>query len=137
MAMKFSFEDVYRHIGYLFYALAAEHGKLNTVTFDKLTRLVDQQWYPSGGETTVETQLVGHLHDGLRTAFEMAKPSSEAFFDFKSYYSIHVAPFGQSLRSRIFSTSNTIASEFSGNGKKSAFLTELEKLLVVNPIALV
>lgn len=135
--MKFSFNDVYRHIGYLFYALATEHGKLNTITFDRLIRLVDQQWYPSGNETTIETHLVGHLHDGLRTAFDGAKSSREAFHDFKTYYTIHGAPFGQSLRSRIFSTSNTIASEFSGNGKKSDFLTELEKLLVVNPIALV
>ena len=133
--MKIYFEDVYENIGNLFYALASEHGKLNKVTFDKLKRLVDQQWYPAGKEMTLESHLLQCLHSALEKAFNASKDPEQAFLHFKNYFTIHSEPFGQALRSRIFATSNTIASEFSGNGKKSDFLKGLEKLLDVSPIA--
>ncbi len=135
--MKVNFEDIYERIGYLFYALAAERGKLNAVTFDKLKRLVDQQWNPvTTNGRTLESHLASYLHSGLRNAFDFSMSAGEAYDLFKTYYDIHSLPFGELLRSRIFATANMIASEFSGNGVKSGFVTALEKVLEVNPIAL-
>jgi hypothetical protein len=135
--MKVYFEHIHEHIGYLFYAIASEHGKLNAVTFDKLKRVVDQQWYPVSNGISVESNLTNYLQSGMQNAYDTLMTSREAFDLFKSYYDIHSLPFGKFLRSKIFATANTIASESSGNGAKSEFITSLEKLLAVNPIALV
>ena len=134
--MKVYFEHMYEHIGYLFYALATEHGKLNGVTLEKLIRLIDQQWYPPDNGTTIESHLASHLHSGVRKAFDTSMPAFEAFDYFKSYFDIHGDPYGQPLRSKMFATANTIAAEFSGNGKKSDLLPTLKMLLEANRIAL-
>jgi hypothetical protein len=135
--MKAYFEQIYEHIGYLFYAIAAEHGKLNAVTFDRLNRLIDQQWYPAGNGQSLDAQLVNHLHSGLRKAFDASMWAEEAFDRFQSYFGVHSLPIGRPLRSKIFATANMLASEFSWNGKQSKFVSSLAKMFAVNPIALI
>lgn len=133
--MKVYFEHIYEHIGYLFYAIASEHGKLNAASLDKLTRLIDQQWYPAGNGSTIEARLVGYLHSGLRNAMDSAMSADRSFDYFHDFYEVHALPFGLPLRSKILATGNTLASEFSGNGTRSHFIHELEKLFEVKPIA--
>ncbi|MFZ6014668.1 MAG: hypothetical protein ACOYXT_30285 [Bacteroidota bacterium] len=133
--MKVYFEHIYEHIGYLFYALARAHGKLNEVSFDKLNQLIDQQWSSDGNTQNLESHMVNYLRSGLRNAFDTAMSAGAAYDHFKSYYDIHSTPFGSSLRSKILATADSIAAAFSGNGKKSEFLAYLEKLLSVNPIS--
>jgi hypothetical protein len=132
--MKIYFEHIYEHIGYLFYAVACEHGMLNAVTYDKLNRIIDLQWKPTDVGQTLDQHLVGCLHSGLLNAFKTSMPAEKAYRRFQEYYNLHYVPFGKPLRSKIISMANTIASEFSGNGKKSALVSALETLLAVNPI---
>lgn len=129
--MKVYFEHIYEHIGYLFYAIASERGKLNAVSLDKLNRLIDQQWHPAGNGATIETHLAACLHAGIRTAIDSAMSPEEAFDLFHNYYEVHTLPFGQPLRLKIQATANTLAAEFSGNGTRSHFIEALEKLLEV------
>jgi hypothetical protein len=132
--MKIYFEHIYEHIGYLFYAVAAEHGMLNAVTYDKLYRLIDQRWKPTDTGQTLELHLVRCLHAGLLQAFKTSMTADAAYNHFKDYYTLHYQPFGKPLRSRILSTAGTIASEFSGDGKKSAIISGLETIFSISPI---
>lgn len=134
MPMKIYFEHIYEHIGYLFYAVACERGMLNAVTYDKLNRLIDQQWKPTDSGQTLEQHLISCLHSGLLNAFKTSMPAEKAYNRFKDYYNLHYLPFGKTLCSKVISTANTIASEFSGNGKKSVLVSALEMLFAVNPI---
>lgn len=132
--MKVYFEDIYEHIGYLFYAVASERMKLNTESLDKLMRLVDQQWYPAGNGTTLEAHLAGELHSGCRKAMNSIMSPEQAFDHFQQYYEVHALPFGQPLRSKILATVKTLAAEFFGNGTKSHFVARLEGMFEMKPI---
>lgn len=135
--MKAYFEHIYEHIGYLFYAIAAERGELNTVSLDKLNRLIDRQWYAAGNGQSLDTNLVSHLHAGLQNAFKTSMHAEEAFDRFRNYFGVHGLPIGRPLRLKIFGTANMLASEFSRNGKQSNFVSNLAKMFAVNPIALI
>lgn len=132
--MKVHFEHIYEHIGYLFYAIACEHGKLNAVKFDKLKRVVDQQWRSFGNGVAIESNLANYLQAGVRNAYDTKLTSQEAFDLFKNYHDIHCLPFGGSMTSKIIAIASKIASEFSGNWTKSEFISTLKNLLAVNSI---
>jgi hypothetical protein len=134
--MKVHFEHIYENIGFLFYAVASERGRLNAVTYDRLRRLVERQWRPAGNGETIESQLVYYLHSAMYEAYNQALPPEQAFERFKRYFRIHSLPFGSDLRTRIFSTADMLASEFSIDGKQSTFLNSLAGMFRVPPIAL-
>lgn len=102
--MKAYFEHIYEHIGYLFYAIAAEHGKLNGVTFDNLNRLIDTQWYPADNGQSLEIRLASYLRSGLRNAFDASMEAEEAFDRFQNYFSVQRLAIGKPLRSKIVAT---------------------------------
>jgi hypothetical protein len=45
--MKYNFESLYEHIGYLFYGLVSRNGRISATDLLKLTELVDNTWKPA------------------------------------------------------------------------------------------
>jgi hypothetical protein len=132
--MKANFEHIYEHIGVLFYAIASEHRKLNGVSYEKLGRLTEQQWYVSADVNSLEARLVECLQGGMRDSFNNTTLPDAAFGQFSTYFSIHNLPFGRLLRAKILTTAKLIASEFSGNAVKSDFICQLESMMQFSPI---
>jgi len=129
--MKVYFEHIYERVGYLFYAVASEKGKLNKVTLRKLLQIIDHQWKSSSNGTgayTLQSHLVDYLLSGIRNAVDNSLSSGQAFDYFQSYYEIHSIPFGIELQAKIMSTANVIAHEFSENGTASDMVRRLETL---------
>lgn len=134
--MKINFEQIYQHIGTLFYAIASERGKLNAITYDTLRRLVEHEWSVTPELDSLEVHMIDCLRSATRNAFDEALTAETAFGQFTAYFSLHSIPFGKPLRAKILATAKTIAAQFSGSEKPSGFVDTLENLLHVDPIRL-
>lgn len=126
--MKAYFEHLYEHVGYLFYAMAAEDRKLSMMDWDRLNRLIDQQWHPAGNGQSLDSHLISQLHLGLKGAFNTSMQAEEAFAVFQNYHCLHGLSIGEALRLKIFVTAEILACGFSSNAKQSVFMAHLAKM---------
>lgn len=140
--MKTSFEKLYEHVGYLFYALAAEHGKLSSADYLKLKEIIDRYWAGSAhGDLRLQPylngyvlSLNGYLLSGVRNAIDEGMDADEAFLFFENYYAVHKLFFGSALKEKIALTDNSIAAVFPGNNHQRAVIKNVEELLELKPV---
>ena len=132
--MKVYFENIYAHIGYLLYALAAEHGKLLTVEYDTLKRIIDRHWVPGMKDHyRSEMDLLQQIHTGVHNAYVTSMNGYQSFSFFENYYLVNKIPFGRSLREKIIVCANAIVETFSRNGHTSVLIKQLQSLLELSP----
>lgn len=111
--MKVNFEDIYRHIGFLFYGLASRDGKVSSQDFSRLTEILEKDWGRAGsGDPVLTMHLVDCMYEGIRYAIDNAMSTEHALASFRNYYRIHPLPFSQVLKERIISSSMLISREF-------------------------
>lgn len=111
--MKVNFEDIYQHIGFLFYGLASRDGKLSSQDFSRLTEMLEKNWAHTGnGDPVLTMHLVDCMYEGILYAIGNAMSTDHALASFRTYYRIHPLPFSQVLKERIISSSMLISREF-------------------------
>jgi hypothetical protein len=133
--MKANVENIYEHIGYLFYALYAEQANLTAEPFQKLNYLIDCHWESlTHGDKKLDAYLMGCIHSGLRKALDNHMSASDAYGFFEDYFTIHHLSFGTLLNERILKFAKIIAELFFRNMRHSVFTDHLEKLLEVKPV---
>lgn len=114
--MKVNFDKIYEHIGYLFYALAAERGKLTSADRAKLARIIDHNWgILKEGKSPLQAHLKNDLMIGIDHAFDLSMNTKEAYALFENYYLLNKLPFNHTLKDKIFQTTHAVASAFLGN----------------------
>jgi hypothetical protein len=127
--MKYNFESLYEHIGYLFYGLVSRNGRISATDLLKLTELIDNNWKPAQtGDQTLSVHLADVIHRGIRYASTNAMTTSHSIDRFKSYYSIHSLAFSDALRERIVTTVSTIIKEFPRNTEAGPIEADLRHL---------
>lgn len=132
--MKENFENIYEHIGYLFYALVRGEVALSTAQLVKLTELIERMWKPmSNGNPELHLHLVDCIHAGVKYAVENRMSREHALSSFRTYFQIHGLPFGIELKKKVISSVLAIQKEFPSGRAKELF-TELEDLLGIKPV---
>ena len=131
--MKVTFEALYEHIGYLFYALASEFHKLSAYEDSKLNELIDGHWEVLPlREAPLHLRLNEHLHAGVHHAMAASLPPQQAFKMFEDYYLVHKLSFGDTMRDKIQQCSDEIVRDYYTQHCNSKFITEL-KILFRSP----
>jgi hypothetical protein len=131
--MKANFENLYDHIGYLFYALANEQKKLSEYDMKKLEAEISESWQPlTNAEASLHYSLIKHLNNTITECFRGALTSNHAFESFEDYYIVHHVNFGDNLQHKILKAANEISHEFFSavkDPKGSQLMHELRQLL--------
>jgi hypothetical protein len=127
--MKYNFESLYEHIGYLFYGLVSRNGRISATDLLKLTELVDTTWKPAPtGDQTLSVHLADVIHRGIRYASTNMMTTPRSIDSFKSYFTIHSLAFSGVLRDRILNTVSTIIKEFPRNTDAGPIEADLRNL---------
>lgn len=128
--MKVNFEHIFKHIGLLFYAVAAEQKVLHAVDCDKLKNLIGSEWVTGlNYNIDLQSRLKDALFEGVSQGFDDSMNAEVAFARFRDYYEMHSLPFGNVLKLKTISTAISIHTEFSDNGHSSGIISRLDKLL--------
>jgi hypothetical protein len=144
--MKANPEDIYRHIGYLFYAISQQGaGSGSSKLVEKLNTFIDHNWRAAfidnnwrtvlRGDKHLDEQLVAYMRTGIHDAFENSMNSHQAYEFFEEYYSLHHLLFGSSLSERILDFSNSLEEAFFRTRHESPIVLQLQNLLHINKVA--
>lgn len=133
--MKVNYENIYEHIGYLFYALASGKGKLSSAELVRLTDMIEKTWKPiTNGDPVLHMHLVDCIHAGVRYAIDNLMRPDHALTSFCDYFRIYSLPFSKTLKEKIIGSAVLILKEFSGNRQNEHVETDLEELMGLKPI---
>lgn len=120
----------YQNLGKLFYAIAAADNVVREVEYNKLKKLVHQEWLGvdaledlGGSDAAYQIEIV---FDWLHR--EESLDYKSCFMDFVYFKKQHPSFFNPSINSLILKTANAIAESFSGKNKSELIL--LAKLQV-------
>jgi hypothetical protein len=134
--MKYNFEHLYEHVGYLFYALVRRDAGIAAADLLKLTEFVNNSWKPeASGDPTLGVHLAERIHSGIRYASANRMTTLHAIESFKVYFTLHALVFSGTLRERVLSSVNTIQKEFAGNHESYGIDVVLQRLLAVPSVA--
>ncbi len=134
--MKYNFESLYEHIGYLFYGLVCKNGKISAADLLKLTDHIDSNWKPgTSGDQTLSFHLADCIHRGVRFASTNMMTSAHAFESFKGYYLVHALGFGDTMRERIGVSVKSIMKEIPVNADAPVIEAELARMFAKQTIA--
>jgi hypothetical protein len=118
--MKYNFESLYEHIGYLFYGMVSRNGKLSASDLLKLTELIDSLWKPDiAGDARLSDHLADCIHRGVRFASVNLMSSPHSIESFKNYLATHSLAFSALLRERISTSVDQINQQFKKDGEMS------------------
>ena len=113
--MKYNFENIYEHLGYLFFSVATPRGELSADSYLTLRSIISQHWLPAGADTTLDARLAMHIFKAIDTAVAEKVTRANALGYFKSFYHIHRMAFSASFRHKIIATINALAQVFKPN----------------------
>lgn len=128
---EISLRALYRHLGELFYSIAASDKKVRVEEKDKLREIVRQEWTTLeesedefGSDSAYQIEIV---FDWLLDQEIDAKVSMD---NFKKFKSSHENLFTQKVNNLIWKTANAIAAAYGGKNKEELiFLKELSLVL--------
>lgn len=134
--MKYNFENLYEHVGYLFYALVRREEGISATDLLKLTEFVNKTWKPSAsGDPALSIYLAERIHHGIRYASTNRMTARRGMESFKEYFILYALSFSSALRERILTSVYTIQKEFAGNPESNGIGLELERLFAIPPVA--
>lgn len=127
--MKIYYENIYEHIGKLFYALASEEKLLTLTDYCKLKKIIEKEWEEmSSGDQGIQAHLVAYLYSGIKACIESSISPEKAFELFENNYLLHRVQFSPYFKERILVVARSITHEFSPDGISSRFQKELKSL---------
>jgi len=133
--MKYNFENLYEHVGYLFYGLVSHEGRISASDLLKLTEFVDKTWKPhAAGDPTLSVHLADCILTGIRYAATNAMPAAHALGSFKDYFIIHALGFGSPVRERILTSVQTLQKDFGVNAGTEDIEKILQRLFAAPPV---
>jgi hypothetical protein len=129
--METNYQQLYQHLGHLFYAIAACDGKVRPGESDRLHDLVDQYWMPLEGTVDeFSTDAAHYILIVFDHLLAESVPPSVAFEVFADYYRHHPNVFTIAIKHRISDTAGSIAHAFRGiNEGEHKYLYTLNELL--------
>ncbi len=125
--MNTSKEQLYYHLGLLFYAIAIADKKIHEKEFEKFKTLLRQKWlhYPGYDKTTNKNNAL-ELYNAFIKMQDLETGSTESFERFRKYFLKNTPLFTQELRAFIWETAQAIAT--SNAQKNKSELMVLAKL---------
>lgn len=128
--MKYNSEDLYEHIGYLFYSIACEGARISARNLLKLNQFVDATWSLTiCADPGLSKHLTECIHRGIRYASVNGMSENHAFDSFSVYFIIHTEGFGSALKEGILSSVDRLLEEFPQNLKADEIVRNLRRLL--------
>jgi len=134
--MKYNFESLYEHVGYLFYGMVSREGRISATDLLRLTEFVDKNWKPSASS---DPGLSVHLADcilrGVRYASINGMKGPHALERFREYFVMHALGFSGTLREWILASVHAIRKEFQGNAESEGVEDILQRLFAIPPVS--
>ncbi|SDE34559.1 hypothetical protein SAMN05421636_104425 [Pricia antarctica] len=123
--------ELYEHLGKLFYAIAISDGHVHVKEWDKVKEIVKADWLYVDEFTdrygTDSANQIEIVFDGL---MEYGKTGKQCFQEFKDFYEEHPHAFSKEIKTLTKMTASAIANSFAGKNKSElSMLSELELLL--------
>ena len=136
-AMKYNFETLYEHIGYLFYGLVSRDREISASDLLKLTEYVEVTWKPgASGDSLSGVYPPDYILRGIRYASANRMPEQHALDSFKTYFIMHALGFGGTLREQILASVLTIGRGFQGNPESRNIGEDLQRLFAVPSVSM-
>jgi len=130
--MKYNFENLYEHVGYLFYGMVIQDGRISATDLLKLTEFVDKNWKPSASsDPGLSVHLAECILRGVRYASTNTMKAPHALASFKEYFIMHALGFSGTLRERILASVHAIRKEFQGNAASDTVESDLQRLFAI------
>jgi hypothetical protein len=134
--MKYNFDNLYEHVGYLFYGLVCQEGRISASNLLKLTEFIDQTWRPqAAGDPVLSMYLADCIKMGVRYGSINKMTTTHALESFKGYFIMHALGFNGTLRERILSSVHALRRDFKGGSETEGIEDDLQRLFVVPPLA--
>ncbi len=128
--MKFNSEDLYEHVGYLFYGIACEDARLSAGNLLRLNQFIDCMWRLAiCGDVSRSKYLADCIHRGVRFASVNNMTVNHALASFTVYFIMHRSIFGQKLRQGILLSVDMLLKEFPNNPKAGDITEDMRRLL--------
>jgi len=128
--MKFNSEDLYEHVGYLFYGIACENTRLSAGNLLKLNQFIDRMWRITiCDDVSLSKHLADCIHGGVRFASVNSMSVNHALASFTGYFNMHPSIFGQKLRDGILLSVDMLLKEFPINPKAGNITKDMQHLL--------
>lgn len=127
--MKTTYEDLYTSLGFLFYSIAANDGRVSPGQKEKLKTLIREQWLPMESSRDDLGTDSGHYIDiSFDYANDQRMDTDDAFSRFMDEFKADPGRFDASMRRMILETATAIVD---ASGRKNALelarLNELER----------
>lgn len=129
--MNHSKDQLYDHLGSLFYAIANADGNIRDKEFEKLKTLLRQKWltYPGNDPTTNRNNAL-ELYNSFINMQDLGMGGNESFERFREYFLKHKMSFTEDLRALIWETAQAIATSYAQKNKSElVILAKLGMLL--------
>ncbi|MBK8498750.1 MAG: hypothetical protein IPL52_08030 [Flavobacteriales bacterium] len=131
-----NYEQLYTDLGYLFYSIAANDGKVSPAERAELIRIVQEQWLPlEGSRDELGTDEAHYIDIAFEHATNEHMAPDEAFARFEEHVRKFPGEFDVGLRRMIRSTALAVASATAARNKSELRrLVQLDLLFAKNPL---
>jgi hypothetical protein len=131
--MKFNSEDLYEHVGYLFYGIACEDTRLSAGNLLRLNQFIDSMWRLTiCDDVSLSKHLADCIHGGVRFASVNNMSVNQALASFTGYFIMHPSIFGQKLRAGILLSVEILLKEFPNNLRAGDINKDVQRLLAAH-----
>lgn len=121
---------LYQNLGKLFYAVAISDGSVHVKEWDKVKKIVEEDWrYVDDFTDAYGTDAANQIEIVFDWLLEYEKTCDESFNDFKEFYEEHPHAFSEEIKSLTKKTASAIANAFSGKNKSELMLLAKIELL--------
>jgi hypothetical protein len=124
-------QELYTHLGYLFYSVAAVDKRITPAEMQTFKSLVRKTWVPiedSADEFGSDNAF--YIEIAFDYLQENGTSSDAAYKKFEEYFIDNKAQFGNKIKQLTIATADEIANSFSGTNKSElSLLTQLRLLL--------
>ncbi len=121
---------LYENLGKLFYAVAISDGSVHAKEWDKVKKLVKEDWlYVDDFKDRYGTDAANQIEIVFDLLMEYPRTSEECFDEFKDFYQNHPYAFSSKIKWLTKKTANAIANSFSGKNKAELIILAKIELL--------
>ena len=132
-----NFEQLYTDLGYLFYSIAANDGKVSTAERAELMRIVQKEWLPlEGSRDELGTDEAHYIDIAFEYATNEHMAPDAAFERFEEHVRKFPGEFDEGLRRMIRKTALAVAGATAARNKSELRrLAQLDQLFAKYPLS--